>query len=747
VASWFAVRADKKAEEALQNQRELERQLLRSEWLVYAGQIAQAQHNWRDGNWREAWQALDNCRKDFRGWEYDYLYTRFTGNPRTFRGHTGYVHSVAFSPDGKRLASGGGEWQKPGELKVWDAQTGEEIRTLQGHTNVVTSLAFSPDGKRLVSGSGDNTVKVWDAQTGQVIHSLQGHTGYVHSVAFSPDGKRLASGGGEWQKPGELKVWDAQAGQEICTLQGHTGPVLSVAFSSDGKRLVSASDGHFPKPNEMKVWDAQTGQVIHSLQMHSGFARGVALSPDGKRFAIGSGDYTVKVCDAQTGQEILSLQGHTRIPWSVAFSPDGKRLASCSSNEIAGEPAELKVWDAQTGQETISFKHDLGGGHDASVAFSSDSRRIASGGIHGGAGKRAYTGGDVTVWDVQTSRETLSLQGHTYAINTVAFSPDGKRLASGGGDMKHGEVKVWDAQTGQLTRSLQGHTSTVHSVAFSPDGKHLLSFSAGYTGIQGMRRVWLASSEAKVWDAQTGQLTHSLQGGSGSADTSLLYFGSVAFNPDGRPLVIAGLIDQNPDALIDRVEVRDARSQEGRTLQRHFDPHGLPLGIASVVFSPDGKHLVGSARQRKMMGAESEIEVWDAQSGQLTLSLQGHSDRVTSVAFSPDGKRLVIASLDKTVKVWDAQTGQEILSLQGHTGPVRSVAFSPDGKRIVSASEDKTVKVWDAESGQAVLSLDGHIGPVSSVAFSPDGKRLVSGSSDKAVKVWDATRSAEEDSP
>jgi WD40 repeat protein len=230
-------------------------------------------------------------------------------------------------------------------VKVWDAQTGQEILALKGHTSSVTSVAFSPDGKRLASGGGDapnrrkpgegkpGEVKLWDAQTGQEVLALKGHASSVTSVAFSPDGKRLASASGE-----EVKVWDATTGQEILAwkvlLPFHS--LRMVAFSPDGKRL-AGSVGYGPGPpgaGEVKVWDAQTGKELLSLKGHTGWVWSVAFSPDGKRLASGSGSAAqglggeVKVWDAQTGQEILSFQGGG-LNHNVVFSPNGHWLASC----------------------------------------------------------------------------------------------------------------------------------------------------------------------------------------------------------------------------------------------------------------------------------------------------------------------------------------------------------------------------------------------------------------------------------
>jgi WD40 repeat protein/serine/threonine protein kinase len=226
-------------------------------------------------------------------------------NPLILPGAAGSsVVSVAFSPNGRRLASGGGRSdQEPGELKVWDAQTGKEILALKGHTAKVTTVAYSPDGQRLASGAGDKTVRVWDGQTGQQLLILKGHTGTLTSVAYSPDGKLLASGSHD----STIKVWDALSGQKILSFKAYPDYVARVAFSPDGKRLATAG-GEFRGP--VKIWDAQTGKEILTLE-HYYDSTCVVFSPDGKRLASAGGwlDPTVKVWDAQTGAKLLTILG------------------------------------------------------------------------------------------------------------------------------------------------------------------------------------------------------------------------------------------------------------------------------------------------------------------------------------------------------------------------------------------------------------------------------------------------------
>jgi WD40 repeat protein/Tfp pilus assembly protein PilF len=325
---------------------------------------------------------------------------------------------VAFSPDGRRLASGSGDQT----VRVWDAGTGQELLALMGHTEPVLSVAFSPDGRRLASGSGDQTVRVWDAGTGQELLALMGHTSAVNSVAFSPDGRRLAISSGSLVQPGELKVWDAGTGQELLALMGHAASVLSVAFSPDGRRLASAS-----RDRTVKVWDAGTGQELLALKGHTEPVLSVAFSPDGRRLASGSGSPDkgeLKVWDAGTGQELLALKGHTSAVSSVAFSPDGRRLAS------GGWDQTVKVWDAGTGQELLALK-----GHTSeveSVAFSPDGKRIISQSFPAESGADK---GEVRAWDIATGAPIVPCTDPPPTENTrMALSADGQLGARVNGD-------------------------------------------------------------------------------------------------------------------------------------------------------------------------------------------------------------------------------------------------------------------------------------------------------------------------
>jgi WD40 repeat protein len=274
------------------------------------------------------------------------------------------VYSVAFSPDGRLLASG--DWDKT--IKLWDVATGSLVRTLKGHTGGVNSVAFSPDGRLLASGSGDGTIKLWDVATGSLVRTLSGHTNNVNSVAFSPDGRLLASGSDD----NTIKLWEVASGSEVRTLTGHTGDVTSVAFRPDGRLLASGS-----WDKTIKLWEVASGSLVRTLTGHTGGVNSVAFSPDGRLLASGSGDpvssdHTIKLWEVASGSLVRTLTGHTIYVLSVAFRPDGRLLASGSWDKT------IKLWDVATGSLVRTLTHPAFGGV-YSVAFSPDGRLLASG--------------------------------------------------------------------------------------------------------------------------------------------------------------------------------------------------------------------------------------------------------------------------------------------------------------------------------------------------------------------------------
>ncbi|HLO33841.1 MAG TPA: WD40 repeat domain-containing protein [Anaerolineales bacterium] len=604
-------------------------------------------------------------------------------------GHTAQVNSVAFSPDGKILASGSDD----GTVILWEVTTKRLIGQLRGHTASARSVAFSPDGKTLVSGSDDHTLILWNVETGQLIHQLSGHSTPVLSVAFSPDGKTLASG----SEGSTLILWDVKSGKPVRQLNGHEASVLSVAFSPDGGTLASSdADGL------VLLWDISTlpkptagnEPPIHELTRHADRVNSVAFSPNGRILAWGRDDGTVILWDLTRELLVSQLNGHAASVRSLAFSPDGKTLVSGSDDHT------LILWDLQTGRQI----GQLSGHTDdvKTVAFSPDDQTLAS-------GSADHT---VALWDVSTALGASTQSGgligrplnaHANWVLSIAFSPDGKTLASSGGD---GQLILWDVATGQPVRQLSGTTDWVSSVAFSPHGALLASGGGDGT--------------LTLWDVSTGQSIRQFSAHTGWVST-------IAFSPDGKTLA-SGSYDQT----VILWKVSTGRDTQAATLQRLRQLSGHTDWVRSVAFSPDGRTLASGSD-------DHAIILWDVGTGQpIGQPLSGHTDFVRAVAFSHDGKTLASGSDDRTIILWDLATRQRLRQLSGHTDFLRTVAFSPDDRTLASGGDDRTLILWNVTTGQPLgQPLSGHVDRVRTVAFSPDGKTLASGSEDHTLILWD----------
>jgi eukaryotic-like serine/threonine-protein kinase len=697
-SGYFALERGKEATRAQQSEQQAHLAKKLSDHRWYAAETSLSHRNWQDARIDAMLKRLDSLvpadaeAPDLRGFEWHYLKRLSQLEFNTLTGHTTPVQCVAYSKDGRWLASAGGDPGKPGEVKLWDIASGTVARSLEVPLGQVWTVAFSPDGSLLAAGWGSKgwagEIRIWATASGELRHTIRDQLKTVRCLAFSPDGSRLYSSGGSFQDgggealPGEIKVWEVGTGQLLESIpsakvqvqalalspdgrwlafSGLEGKVLirdnedkrgtvefaahdkaivsSLAFSPDGRYLATGS-----KDQTVKLWDTQRSktatlgrpELVHTLR-HGGQVNSVSFSGDSCSLGVASADRRVTLWELPKGLQTRVLQGHEDAVTSVTFSPDGWRLASASLDHT------VKIWDALTDREMTPLPMA--------------SRRIVYQAAFQKSGPQlALASGDHTVhiWNRSTCDKVWVLHGHADNVMGVAYSPDSRVLASASEDRT---VRLWDAASGQQLAVLKGHTGMVPKAVFSPNGQWLASCSADGT--------------VRLWDVATQQCLFVFSGHQGK--------------------------------------------------------------VWSVAFSPDSLRLASA-------GADKTVRIWDVISRQELVTLRGHEDEVWSVAFSPDGLTLASTGFDHSVRLWDGVTWQARTKLQGPAAKLRAVMFSPDGRRLAVAGADQ-IRLWDTFTNQELFLLRVPLVQAFSVAFSPDGLQLVaagqSNEESRTVLCWD----------
>ena len=655
------------------------------------------------------------------------------------------IAGVAFAlmladPGGGTLRARAEEQQTPAPVEI--------VRTV-GHTEAVTALAFSRDGKTLATGSHDYTVKLWNVATGLMLRTIGGHPYEVVGVAFSGDGTEVLSVSNLLYKI-TVNVADAATGELKRTIENPKldGASLltgsgSVAFSPEGG-IVALAVSRSSAGTMIEVIDTRTGASLHSIDAAEDVH--LAFSPDGRYLAATGGNCALTLLDPASGEQVSQLGcgwlfGIFGTPSkfdALAFSGDGRTIAAIAK-------ATLTQFDVASGD--VRSEVDTGSSIDA-LAVSPDGSMVAT-----------ASEGRIDIRDA-TGRSLRKVEGHAgYGGPVLAFSPDGAVLASGGGEP---HARLWDAKNWNSARTLQGVDYTISGVAVTADGASVASDGSGSTVIWDAhdgrfvrkleeieqtaygcsscsigfspdgRLVAAGTRLAKtlIWEVASGRIVSSLKH---SNEDAAVPRRSVAFLPSGGALVLGALSEgREPDISEDYPVVWDLPAQKLLyILKSELHKSGAFQWTYAIAVSPDGRLIAAASR-------DNVINLFDSQTGELVRSVAASQIAPNALAFSADGRILASANTDTpagSIEMWDVATGSPTRRIDTHTKNLLSLAFSPDGRTLASGGDDRLITLWNFQDGTPIGALRGHEGAISSLVFAGNGM-LVSGSHDGSVKIW-----------